>query len=265
MIASRCSRLRKECVFPVPIVRKRRSGKRTYVSKNSAAIHTWKAFWITSSCRRVAEMEAKIDGLVTLLKSRQAPSLNDELLGFTPDPGPTKIPYAPPTPSPTDGPYPPVPPNQLGDLERRPVLVPAIIQDGLDSIRLANANPHPASASRPLFGFSPTADQAEVLLDRFRQMTPCFPFVYLPPSMSAKELVRDRPFLYHCIVAVTCESPRRQIAFGDEMMQYLGDRMLVKGEKSLDLLLGILTYTGWFVLLLVVLFFIGHSQLCKRH
>jgi len=50
-------------------------------------------------------------------------------------------------------------------------------------------------------------------------------------------------------MAVSCPTPSRQAAFGKDLMQYLGDHMVVKGEKSLDLLQGILTYAGWFVLL----------------
>jgi hypothetical protein len=80
-------------------------------------------------------------------------------------------------------------------------------------------------------------------------MIPYFPFIFLPTSTSALDLLQDKPFLYHCIMAVSCRTRPHQIAFGEEIMQYLGEQMLVKGEKSLDLLLGILAYAGWFVLL----------------
>jgi hypothetical protein len=194
-------------------------------------------------------MEAKIDGLVTLLKSTQQPLLNNQLLGFLPDPSLNKISHAPSTPSPTDGTYPSLPSSQLGDGDKRSPPAPALIQDSFNSTRLANSKMHRTAEPRGCFGATPNPEEAEVLLNRFRQMTPCFPFMVLPASTTARDLLRERPFLYHCIMAVSCQSPRKQIAFGEEMMQYLGEQMLVKGQKSLDLLLGILTYAGWSVLL----------------
>jgi hypothetical protein len=194
-------------------------------------------------------MEAKIDGLVTLLKSTQQPLLNNELLGFAPDPGSTNIPQAPPTPSPTNGRYPSVPSSQLGDWEGRSPRVPAPIKDSSCSMRVADLNTDRAPEPHHFFSMRPSPEEAEVLLNRFRQMTPYFPFMVLPPNTSARDLLQDRPFLYHCIMAVSCRSPSQQIAFGEEIMQYLGDQMLAKRAKSLDLLLGILTYTGCFVLL----------------
>jgi hypothetical protein len=242
----RCSRLRKECIFPTSIAHKRKPRKKTYVAKQLLAAFHWN-YWITSSHRQVSEMEAKIDGLVTLLKSTQQPSLNNQPVGFLPDPSLNRISHAPPTPSPIGGPYPSLHSTRLGDGEKQSPLVPALIQDGLSSIRVANSRMHRTSESSPPFGIKSNPEEAEVLLNRFRQMTPYFPFIVLPASITARNLLRERPFLYHCIMAVSCQSPQRQIAFGEEMMQYLGEQMLVKGEKSIDLLLGILTYAGWFV------------------
>lgn len=208
-----------------------------------------KLYWLISSHRRVSEMEAKIDGLVTLLKSTQQPLLNNEPLGFAPDPGATNVPHAPPTPSPTDSPCPPCPPTHLGDHESPLSLAPMLVREGSSSIEAAKSNAQGITEPHPLFGNGPSPEVAEVLLNRFRQMILYFPFMVLAASTSARDLFQHRPFLYHCIMAVSCRSPSQQIAFGNEMMRYLGEHMLVKGENSLDLLLGILTYAGWFVTL----------------
>ena len=191
-------------------------------------------------------MEAKIDGLVTLLKSKQQPSLNNEVVGCAPDTDPTKDPNVPPTPTSTEGMCPSVPSIQVRGRDGRSSLIATLMEDNSGSMRLAGSNNYRIPETRPSFGINPSPDEAEVLLNRFRQMIPYFPFMVLPTSTSARDLIRDRPFLYHCIMAASCRIPARQIAFGEEMMQYLGEQMLVKGEKSLDLLLGILTYVGWF-------------------
>ena len=192
-------------------------------------------------------MEAKIDGLVTLLKSTQKPSSNNEPLVFAPDVNPTKSPHAPPTPSSPDDVSRALSSAQPEDREVRSSWLPSLIQDSSGSISLLNTDTHSASETLPSFGIRPTPEEAEVRLSKFRQMLPYFPIIALPESTNARDLLQARPFLYHCIMAVSCPNTSQQIAFGDEMMRYLGEHILVKGTKSLDLLLGILTYAGWFV------------------
>ena len=188
-------------------------------------------------------MEAKIDGLVTLLKSTQNPSLTNELL-----PNLAVLPHAPPTPSSPDGLHPPFPSCQSGVRERRSSFVPPLTQDSCGAKPLLNPNTYRAPSIHSSFGIGPSPGEAEIRLSRFRQMLPYFPFMHLPTSTSASDLLKERPFLYHCIMSITCRSPSQQSAFGEAMMRYLGEQMLVKGAKTLDLLLGILAYAGWFVL-----------------
>ena len=192
-------------------------------------------------------MEAKIDGLVTLLKSTQNPSLNNELLAYAPDVNPTKPLHAPPTPSSPGNVSRAMPSDRSEARELRSPWLPALTQDGSGSISLLNTNTHRVREIRPWFGIRPTPGEAEAHLSRFRQMLAYFPVIVLPASTKARDLLLDRPFLYHCIMAVSCPTSSQQIVFGDEMMRYLGEHILVKGTKSLDLLLGILTYAGWFV------------------
>ena len=193
-------------------------------------------------------MEAKIDGLVTLLKSTQQPISENELAGFATDRGPSENAHSLLTPSSIDGLCPSIPSSQLGDQETPSAANPALDTNNLDLSVVANPNTPRSPEPRPLFSIRPSPEEAEILLNRFRQMTLYFPLMNLSASTSARNLLQDRPFLYHCIMAVSCQISSQQIAFEKEMMQYLGEQMLVKGTKSLDLLLGILTYAGWFVL-----------------
>jgi hypothetical protein len=93
-----------------------------------------------------------------------------------------------------------------------------------------------------------TPDQANVLLNKFRdQKAPFFPFVVVPSSLSAQDLQRDRPFLLKSILAVTSPIPEHPLVLGKWLIRQLTERMAINGERNLDLLLGVLTYTGWFV------------------
>lgn len=93
-----------------------------------------------------------------------------------------------------------------------------------------------------------SADEANGLLNRFRDhMAPFLPFLVVPPTLSAEDLNRNRPFLLKSILAVASRVPSQRLAIGKWLVMQLSTRMAVNGERSLDLLLGVLTYTGWFV------------------
>lgn len=97
----------------------------------------------------------------------------------------------------------------------------------------------------PLKACEPTPAEANNLLQRFRdEMTPCFPFIVVSPSMTAEQLSQERPFLYACIIAVSSLDPSQQTQIGKLIMKQLADRMIVKSQRNLELLLGILTYAG---------------------
>ena len=89
----------------------------------------------------------------------------------------------------------------------------------------------------------------DVLLDIFRnEMSLSLPFVVLPKSMKAAELHQERPFLYLTIMCVAT----RNSALKDELIetawQQLAEKLYVKNERSLDLLLGALVITNWYIL-----------------
>jgi len=91
-----------------------------------------------------------------------------------------------------------------------------------------------------------SAQEAERCLDLFRtEMSPSFPFIWIEESVTAAGLRRNRPFFFLCIMAVTTGSTDRKNAMRKLITESLARRMYVNNERSLDLLLGILTYLAW--------------------
>jgi len=91
--------------------------------------------------------------------------------------------------------------------------------------------------------------EADDLLHVFQtQMTEYFPFVIVPAGTRTQDLRDDKPFLFATIMLA---ASRKKLSLeemtGSRLMEYLGVRMLLNGEKSLDLLQGLLVYLAWYV------------------
>ncbi|KAL2864819.1 uncharacterized protein BJX67DRAFT_199506 [Aspergillus lucknowensis] len=87
----------------------------------------------------------------------------------------------------------------------------------------------------------------EHLLNEFRSMTPYFPFVRLPDTLTATLMVEERPFLLLAAVAsASSRYPSLQYALIREFKETLSTRVVVAGEKDLDLLQGLLVHLAWF-------------------
>jgi hypothetical protein len=80
-------------------------------------------------------------------------------------------------------------------------------------------------------------------------MSDQFPFVIVPPGTTAEELNRQKPFLYQTVLMVAAfqYKPFQEKA-AKEIWEYLGTHMIVKAEKSLDLLQGLLVLMAWLVI-----------------
>ena len=73
------------------------------------------------------------------------------------------------------------------------------------------------------------------------------PWVIVPPDADAGDICRKNPFLFLNISTVASyRDPQRQVQLGKEIREYLGSRLLNKGEKTLDLLQGILVAITWY-------------------
>jgi hypothetical protein len=89
-------------------------------------------------------------------------------------------------------------------------------------------------------------EDPDVLLTVYRtEMHPNFPYIVIGNSTSASDLRRDRPTLFTAVMAVTTRNSAQQAKLGNQVVQQVSDRLLVRGERNLDILLGILTYASW--------------------
>lgn len=89
--------------------------------------------------------------------------------------------------------------------------------------------------------------EADRLLDIYRNsLVMRCPFVVISTDMPAWQVRQDTPFLFLTILfATSYENYRRQHLLGDEIMKYVSEHLLLKGERSLDLLQGLLVYITW--------------------
>jgi len=111
---------------------------------------------------------------------------------------------------------------------------------------LPGPHPFPQRTSQESTSPCPSLEEANIRLTRFRdELSIFFPFVIIPKSMSAEELWKERPFLLKCIFAVSSFEPDQQRELGTAIMKDLATRMFINCERSMDLLIGVLTYAGW--------------------
>jgi len=165
---------------------------------------------VRTAASKTAQLEEKLDGLVSLLKAanQAAPNAN----GFSSD-----------------------------DVQIPELLTP---------ITTASESKIWQSVPPTVPSIFPTTDQAEECFKTFRdQKAHYFPFIHIPPTSNAQQLLRERPFLWLCIMAVSSKSATQQLALGGKVRQILGRRMLIELEKDHDLLLGLLAYIGWYATL----------------
>ncbi|KIW33082.1 uncharacterized protein PV07_04577 [Cladophialophora immunda] len=236
-ICVRCHRLGKSCTTPAPLPRKRRNNGRS---------------------TRVSQLEDKINILTDLLTS------NDDTPTARLDPVVASsgcANYAQPT-------HPTVPENVAtfhngswsASLPTPTSMAPA---DGGNNTTLQTQSTATcvmgcAKSTKPVeparanthdhFRVTLAPVLEEKLFSDFRtQMNIHFPFVVIPPHTTAVALREEKPFLFRtCITAAAQADPSLLRQLADELMRYIGERMLMKGEKSLDLLQGLLVFSSWY-------------------
>lgn len=106
----------------------------------------------------------------------------------------------------------------------------------------------PGCLCRPEPGIAPPPpDPDDVLLECFRtQLQPAFPFVIVPPSVSAAELQTSMPFLMAAIRMVTSvKSCRSMSAQMFRLVSHVADRVLLQSARSLEILQGIVVMIAW--------------------
>ncbi|KAF4888744.1 hypothetical protein CGCFRS4_v009742 [Colletotrichum fructicola] len=91
-------------------------------------------------------------------------------------------------------------------------------------------------------------DTDDNLLAIYRgEMAPHFPFVIIPTGVTASTLNATRPFLMASIrMVASIRSPRSMRGQMYRLLTYIADHMVLRCERSMDLLLGLVVILGWF-------------------
>ncbi|KAL1895881.1 hypothetical protein Sste5346_004978 [Sporothrix stenoceras] len=109
--------------------------------------------------------------------------------------------------------------------------------DGPDSTENNNNNPE-EDELRP--------HEREACLRRFTEdMLPLAPFLYIPPDVTARRLQRMYPFLWRCIKAAACIHPAHRVRAAAQARAAIIRQVVSRGERSMDVLLGMLTFVTW--------------------
>ncbi|KAL7813924.1 hypothetical protein V8C44DRAFT_326703 [Trichoderma aethiopicum] len=107
---------------------------------------------------------------------------------------------------------------------------------------LAQTAPRPLDSDRLP---EPTPSEAEVYLIKFRQWLEFFPFMHLPPDVTAEALHREHPFLWLCIMSVTSMSMPQQAAMRERVRQDIAQRMIVNHDRTLEMAQGLTLLIAW--------------------
>ncbi|KAF4963841.1 hypothetical protein FSARC_8201 [Fusarium sarcochroum] len=93
----------------------------------------------------------------------------------------------------------------------------------------------------------PPASDDELLNLYRKELQILHPFVIIPKGVTAARLKETRPFLMSSIRMVTSfRSLRSMRAQMYHLMRHVADHMLIRSERSLDLLLGIIVIVAWY-------------------
>ncbi|KAH7002074.1 hypothetical protein EDB80DRAFT_867093 [Ilyonectria destructans] len=91
----------------------------------------------------------------------------------------------------------------------------------------------------------PTPAEAEIYLAKFRDWLKNFPFMILPPDTTAASLREERPFLWLCIMNITSMSAPQQLLMKERVREQIATRIVVNHERTMDVLLGLIAYLAW--------------------
>ena len=94
-----------------------------------------------------------------------------------------------------------------------------------------------------------TLEKAQHIFKRYMEtLAPHFPAIYFPPDTSAVITRKERPILFLAILAAGAgnEEPTLNLALNQEILQVYANKVAVRGEKSLELVMSILISTLWY-------------------
>lgn len=114
-----------------------------------------------------------------------------------------------------------------------------------------------ASEPEPTSGFVDVIDKGivtlEVATEAFNmytnQMAPQLPIVVFPPGTQMADIRRSKPILFHSILAISIGTaqPDVQVLLVEDFYKIIAERVVVKGEKSLELVQAVLISSTWYM------------------
>ncbi|KAK3330612.1 hypothetical protein B0H66DRAFT_69338 [Apodospora peruviana] len=117
----------------------------------------------------------------------------------------------------------------------------------------SSSNRPAGSAKRTLatVGIQPqfNVDSAAALLDTFRTvMLRQFPCALIPPEATVADLAKDRPFVLLAVLAAASSSRtlKGHSLYDEEFRKILGLKFVAGGERSIELLQGLVIYVAWY-------------------
>lgn len=196
--------------------------------------------------RRVAQLEQKLDGLVTLLTSNQIdplmPPLDQASNIFVP-----RSPVSLDSNTPTAEPPTATPQSNNSNGETNAVDTLNVSIDPADPISSGTAGAFSVTSTKPS-QLEQDEHESEIMLREFKtNLAEQFPFVVIHPDSKSRSLRNERPLLWKAImVASSHGASDRQMARGADLMEDLTKRLLSIAEKSLDLLQALLLFIAWY-------------------
>ncbi|KAG8624994.1 hypothetical protein KVT40_006745 [Elsinoe batatas] len=94
-----------------------------------------------------------------------------------------------------------------------------------------------------------TAKEAQRLLDTYRaEFVPHFPLVLIPEHQTAEQLRREQPLLFLAVMATASSKahPGLYSALSTEVIQDYISRVMIKGQKSLEIVKAIMLTCAWY-------------------
>ncbi|CAI7596632.1 unnamed protein product [Penicillium glandicola] len=131
-------------------------------------------------------------------------------------------------------------PNQASKHWRRPV------DSGPSPLKNESGNEFADMIDRGIIDYK----TASAAFDRYiHQMAPEMPFVVFPPETTMSEVRRNKPCLFLAIIAaaVSVFNSDAQLILVNETYRLIAERVVIKGQKSLELVQTILVSSIWYL------------------
>ncbi|KAF5866731.1 hypothetical protein ETB97_009888 [Aspergillus alliaceus] len=98
-------------------------------------------------------------------------------------------------------------------------------------------------------GLVSTAVASEAFTRYVHHMAPHIPMVVFPAGTTMNDIRKTKPVLLHAIIAVAVGpiQPELQIPLIEDFYKAIAERIVVKGEKSLELIQGLLVTCNWYI------------------